>query len=109
MSASYASSMHYREATHEISGYIDSKCGRRSIRITYVPSTTFYRFTRQGRLLAKHQVYPILRTYPYKNIKIFIKRSIPSIVYIGPVSDSHVLGLGLDKCLPRPKHISDVW
>ena len=34
--------------------------------------------------------------------------SILSIVYSDPVSDDHMLGLGLEKCLPRIKHISDI-
>ena len=40
---------------------------------------------------------------------IYVRRSIHRIVYIGPVSDGHVLGLGLELCLPRTKHMSDVW
>ena len=40
---------------------------------------------------------------------IYIRHSIRSIAYFDPVSNDHVLGLGLDMCLPRTKHMSDVW
>ena len=40
---------------------------------------------------------------------IYIRRSIYRIVYVDPVSDGLVLGLGLELCLPRTKHMSDVW
>ena len=40
---------------------------------------------------------------------IYIRRSIRRMLYFDPVSDGHVQGLGLDTCLPRTKHMSDVW
>ena len=71
------SSVNLWEATHEISGYVGSKFGRRTIRTRKYLVLRLYRFTRQGWLLAKRQAYPIIQKYPYRN-----KGSISGVVYV---------------------------
>ena len=100
--------MNLQEATQEISGYVGSKYGRRIIRTRTYLVLRFYRFTRQGWLLAKRDAYPILQKYSYWNIRSLSSVVYRSITYIDLVSDDHMLGLGLEMCLPRTKHISDI-
>ena len=81
------SSVNLREATKEISRYVGSKSGRRTIRTRTYLVLYFYRFTRQGWLLAKHHAYPILQKYSYWNIRSLSGVVYHSITYYDPVSD----------------------
>ena len=69
--------MNLREATQEISGYVGSKYGRRTIQTRTYLVLRFYRFTRHGWLLAKRHAFLILQKYSYWNI-----RSLSGVVYV---------------------------
>ena len=100
--------MNLWEATHEIPGYVAVNT---VVGLSEHVSTTYYVLPIYKTMLAssKAPCLPNSSEISLQEYVMYIRRSIHRIVYIDPVSDGHMLGLGLELCLPRTKHMSDVW